>query len=370
VYVSDFGKERLAREDVQGPILNGVTETIEDLDNLDKKTKEAIRAYQMERLRYYYAIAECDSIATAEAIYSACDGIEYETSGVRMDMRFVPVGMQFEDVQVKEKVTPESINLDRYRPKVFENEALAKSTTKFRWDETDPDRIEATRAAFDPKADLDETKLRDLVAPGSSSDDEDDEIEEEEDEQREEMTKADKMKSLLDAAGIDGKSPWSKSEQPEMSITWQPDDIESETIKPQPKDSQKKPKITPWDEYLEKRKQKRRERKSQIADLKRKAREDQNDEDGEAASTSKLKTKKQKKTVNLEQVDLDDARFSARLTNPEFHLEPANVRFREGQAQKMVSTRQAIREAEAVADQPAGLVAKLKRKTEKLKKAK
>lgn len=58
--------------------------------------KNAIRAYQLERLRYYYAVCACDSEGTASGIYEGCDGAEYEASGVRFDLRFIPADMEFD----------------------------------------------------------------------------------------------------------------------------------------------------------------------------------------------------------------------------------------------------------------------------------
>ena len=51
----------------------------------------------MSRLRYYYAIIECDSAATAEAVYETCDNTEFEKSGNVLDMRFVPDDVTFDD---------------------------------------------------------------------------------------------------------------------------------------------------------------------------------------------------------------------------------------------------------------------------------
>lgn len=45
--------------------------------------------------RYYYGVVECDSVSTAEHLYKACDGVEFERSSNVFDLRFVPDTMEF-----------------------------------------------------------------------------------------------------------------------------------------------------------------------------------------------------------------------------------------------------------------------------------
>jgi len=52
-----------------------------------RRDEEALRAYQLQRLKYYYAVIECDTAETAAAIYEQCDGLEYETTSNIMDLR-------------------------------------------------------------------------------------------------------------------------------------------------------------------------------------------------------------------------------------------------------------------------------------------
>lgn len=40
-------------------------------------------------------MVECDSIATADYLYKACDGVEFERSSNKLDLRFIPDSMEF-----------------------------------------------------------------------------------------------------------------------------------------------------------------------------------------------------------------------------------------------------------------------------------
>jgi hypothetical protein len=54
-----------------------------------------LREYELNKLRYYFAIAEFDSIRTAESIYKELDGVEFEHSSMVFDLRFVPDDVRY-----------------------------------------------------------------------------------------------------------------------------------------------------------------------------------------------------------------------------------------------------------------------------------
>lgn len=63
----------------------------------------ALRAYELSKLRFYFAVAVCDSSRTAESLYAQLDGIEFEHSAMVFDMRFVPDDISFADRKCRDK---------------------------------------------------------------------------------------------------------------------------------------------------------------------------------------------------------------------------------------------------------------------------
>ncbi|KAI8377558.1 uncharacterized protein BYT42DRAFT_570712 [Radiomyces spectabilis] len=230
IYPSEFGKERLKQEDLEGPPKDifkdnknaddsddeEVTEKsiiknqVEEGDN-SEFDQEALRKYQIERLKYYYAVIDCDSVQTAKTIYKACDGTEYESSANFFDLRYIPDDMEFDD-EPKESCThaPED-----HKPANFSTEALQHTRVKLTWDQDDPDRIQLMRREFT----TDDLKDLDFEAYLASSSDEEEE-EEDVDALREKYRKL--LKSGNSSAFDDKTEADEDGEEGDMEITFTP----------------------------------------------------------------------------------------------------------------------------------------------------
>ncbi|KAI3621900.1 pre-rrna-processing protein esf1 [Moniliophthora roreri] len=176
VYPSQFGKERIAREEKEGPPpeVFGKRRTVDDEDVNEKTIYElgdendfdgdALRKYQLERLRYYYAIVTCDMVEAASHIYNELDGTELERSANIFDISFVPNGMTFDD-EPRDEAT-EDVETG-YKAVDFVTDALRHSKVKLTWDEDDPERNQMTRRTITRK-ELDDAKFSDYIASASS----------------------------------------------------------------------------------------------------------------------------------------------------------------------------------------------------------
>ncbi|KAG2763368.1 hypothetical protein PC129_g6757 [Phytophthora cactorum] len=100
--------------------------------------REKLRKYELQKLRYYYAIVTCDSVKTASTIFDQCDQLEYETSSNVLDLRYVPDDTSFSNPP---KESCDSVP-DRYRPAIFATLALQQTDVKLTWEEDDEQRLE------------------------------------------------------------------------------------------------------------------------------------------------------------------------------------------------------------------------------------
>ncbi|OCL09767.1 hypothetical protein AOQ84DRAFT_375528 [Glonium stellatum] len=257
VYPSEFGRERLEREELEGPPKEifaanktadfddeGTPEPSDsDSDAADEEIKKgllkenkgeefdptALRTYQLDRLRYYYAILTCSSASVAKSLYDAMDGREYLSSANFFDLRFVP-----DDVTFEEKPRDECTAIpNAYRPNEFVTDALTHSKVKLTWDADDNTRKEVQKRAFSRK----EVDENDLIAyiGSDSSDEEREEAESDNEPERSALRhsnsdgkkeKTDKAAALRAALGLSADRPTkSKKREPgapvgDMQVTF------------------------------------------------------------------------------------------------------------------------------------------------------
>ena len=292
IYKSEYGKQRLADEDLNGPpkeIFKGSAakagsddddddddDEDEDLD-LAKASKKLIqenngedegfdstelRRYQLQRLRYYYAIVEFTNLKSAEEIYSKCDNTEFESSGNFFDLRYVPDGMEFEESDIKDSCDKLPAN---FEPIEFSTDSLRNSKPKLTWDETPIERVQILSKSF-KQGELDDLDLKNYLASDSEDDDE-------------LTTGADainKYKSLVAATGLskrkstnDGEDAGEGSDEDDvdMEFTFTP----GLGSKEQAKKDKEAEQITAIEKLRLKEQERRRARKQKVKELKREA---------------------------------------------------------------------------------------------------
>ncbi|GKU03308.1 pre-rrna-processing protein esf1 [Fusarium langsethiae] len=305
VYPSEFGKERMQQEEVEGPPKalfkntkndssdedsDDSDEDSEDGDERIKKSlleegddqdfdSDALRSYQLDRLRYYYAVMVCSSPEVAQKLYEAVDGREYQSSSNFLDLRFVPDDVTFDDEPRDEcEKVPES-----YKPVEFVTNALQSSKVKLTWDmhPEESSRKESINRAFSgSRNEIEENDLRAYLASDSEDDDVDDvEVVEEGVEEKEDEPKLSKKelarRKMRAALGLSEEPTKSSKNAPVggMEITFTPALTESAPKKTAEEE-------TTIEKYVRKEKE-RKEKKREAARARREGRDPDAEEEKE-----------------------------------------------------------------------------------------
>ena len=312
IYPSEFGKERMEEEALLGPKemrrqqadvemekaqdagkgkkhknLVGDQQKAKRIEkNKESEQTEKLREYQLNRLRYYYAVVECDSVRTADNIYAECDGREYQLSSVRLDLRFIPDDMGFND-QPRECFTEQQGVLD-YQPSKFNSSALSQAKVEVTWDETEFDRLSRRMSALQQKelqTIVEENKYADIIAPPESdSEDEGDGRPQwlknllAGDEDEETITEDEKIRLyrqvLMEKVAEDEEEEKKEEGEFDKELAWQPG-LKSAAEKKIKKQEKKTDQNVIVGDYLEKKKEKRKKKKEE----KMKKRKEENGED-------------------------------------------------------------------------------------------
>lgn len=149
-----------------------IDEALEDDNESDNAIdQKKLRKFELKKLKFYYAVATLDSKETAFKIYSQCDGMEIEKTQSFLDLRFVPDSLTEFPYAPKETFTG-SKSLINYEPDFNENRALQHSKVKLTWDTTDKKREKMIQRAF-TKEGFNRDDINELLVSSESEEDED-----------------------------------------------------------------------------------------------------------------------------------------------------------------------------------------------------
>lgn len=384
IYPSEYGKQMMAKEEFSGP----AAELFEEHKNNKKKEKEInektiveedlgeeidskkFRKYQLQRLKYYYAIVKCDSIRTAKSIFDNCDGTEFESTANFFDLRYVPDDVEFDD-EPKDFCDKIPAN---FKPNSFVTGALQHSKVKLTWDETPSERVKLSSKAFSQK-DIDEMDYKAYLASDSESEDNAQEA-------------AEKYKQLL--GGFTSKK--NDDEEVDMEITFTPGMEDGATEKKEDQDE------TTIEKYRRKEKERRKKRMEKMKKLKDEesseapSKEQQNAEmelllmdddltakpktsnkeestdNGKSSKKNRRKTKTRERRDKQEEVEADfdvtDDRFKALFENPDYAIDTTLPQFKKTKGMEKIMDERRRRNQKGGAYSAPDEQAKKKRKVE------
>ncbi|PKU63363.1 ESF1 homolog [Dendrobium catenatum] len=237
IYPSEFGLKCMEVEAVRGPTcLIRDDEEISEEEPDTEVINEKLRAYEMNKLRYYYAVAVFDSSATANHVYNTLDGTELTRTSNVFDLRFISDSMEF-------KHPPRDVTTEAptsYKEPDFQTRALQHCKVNLTWEDDEPQRVKTLRRKFNSE------KLDDLNEYLASTDDSD-----------EDHGDVEKLRALLES-NKNSDTDESKNDK-DMEITFNTglEDLSKRILEKKDKKIE-----TAWDQVLRRRSEKRKARQN------------------------------------------------------------------------------------------------------------
>lgn len=139
-----------------------------DVDGEGGFDEIALRAYELSKLKYYFAVAEISSVDAAESLMTQLDGVELGHSSMMFDLRFIPEDTSFHGRDIRDQCT--TVGSD-YQPPDFIVNALQHTTVQCSWDEGEKDR-EKKLTTISQWRTLQESELLQYIASSDSDDEE------------------------------------------------------------------------------------------------------------------------------------------------------------------------------------------------------
>lgn len=290
----------------------GEDEEDEDAETREWKLQKRLRKYEEERLKYYYGVIEFEDVASADAVYEQCDGVEYSQSGRGFDMRFIPDDMK---IETQARDSAEELP-DRYKPAIVRPSGLNNSRVKMSWDADEPDRVILKRGVRG-KGEEEEENLKMYLA-GESSDEE---------EKKEEAVE--KRKRLL-LGGGEEENGEEDEEMGGMEISFDPLMLEKgEEIVKRSKEEEERRMESEWEgrvRRMEERKKEKRRKWKEEKEGREEKREGKREEKGRKEKRRKTKKEKERKTEDGEK-EVDE-RFNKLFSSHLYAVDPTHAKYK------------------------------------------
>jgi hypothetical protein len=100
-------------------------------ENDDGYNMAQLRKYEVNKMKYFYAIVVCDRKKTASKIYDEYNGFELELTNLRLTLSLVPDDLEF-PYPVKEEASEVPVNYNFDSGRI--SRALNHSTVRLSWD--------------------------------------------------------------------------------------------------------------------------------------------------------------------------------------------------------------------------------------------
>lgn len=127
VYLSDFGQKEQDYEALHGPRIRG-------------DGPEAIRRYELSKLRRFFAIATLDAPATAAAVY-ANDGLEIEATSASLNLAYVPDDIALDPARIRDSAS--EVDTSYKPPPQYYVAARQQTKVGCSWEADEPERDRA-----------------------------------------------------------------------------------------------------------------------------------------------------------------------------------------------------------------------------------
>ena len=347
IYPSEYGMKEMAKENKEGPdkeIFNSeaIVKTGNDKEREAEEDEEEeidssnegfdpieLRKYELKKLKYYYAVVYCDSVETANLLYTECDGLEIERTQSFMDMRFIPDDLKefpYPPKEVCDHMPANKEYVQEFKP----NSALQDTKVKLTWDQGDPKREDLLYRAFH-KEGFNEDDINELLVSSDSEEDSNviNELVGNEDEDEDNkmelnlLKKKRKMPKFKDGETIEIK--FNKG-------------FEGINPKVMNENENKKENKSKWEQFKEQKRNKRKEKKREEREKKKRIKENRKGEYNEEKADKTeldLLVDEQNKNKGKFKYNSKDERFQTN-NNTDFAIDPTNKNYKKIKDKKII----------------------------------